>query len=254
MLAQTNGVAPVSETVLLDVCSGTGTIGILAALAAQNRLQLTETAAPADEVVFKGANTTHVIGVEMCDPAVANSVTNAQLNHLKAYDTPDTPTADAVVVDGGGRSGTASFVSGRAEKVLPKLLSCSTKDFEEAPSGSSCNGLAEWLKPRLKKARAQQTAGAVSLRVCAIVDPAREGLHPDCLKAIRACPLITRLVYISCNPTKSLVRDGESLCMPASKKWAGEPFKPVRSCPVDLFPMSPHCELVVVFERESTQV
>ena len=244
MLAQTNGAAPVSETVLLDVCSGTGTIGILAALAAQGRLQLTNTAAPADEIVSKVAAVTHVIGVEMCDPAVSNSVTNAQLNNLKAYDTP------ATVADGSG--GTVSFVSGRAEKVLPKLLSGSTKDFEEALSGSSCSGLAVWLRPRLKKARAQ--AGGAGLRVCAIVDPAREGLHPDCLKAIRACPLITRLVYISCNPTKSLVRDGESLCMPASKKWAGEAFKPVRSCPVDLFPMSPHCELVVVFERESTLV
>lgn len=30
----------------------------------------------------------------------------------------------------------------------------------------------------------------------------------------------------------------------------GRPFRPTYACPVDMFPHTPHCELVVVFERD----
>jgi tRNA/tmRNA/rRNA uracil-C5-methylase (TrmA/RlmC/RlmD family) len=74
-------------------------------------------------------------------------------------------------------------------------------------------------------------------------------MHIDCLKAIRNCSRIDRLVYVSCNPTKSLVRDCVTLCGPGSKKLFGAPFKPVEATPVDLFPYTPHCEMLLVLER-----
>ena len=42
------------------------------------------------------------------------------------------------------------------------------------------------------------------------------------------------------------------LCQPASKKYSGLPFVPVRAIPIDMFPHTPHCELVLVLERGCT--
>lgn len=110
--------------------------------------------------------------------------------------------------------------------------------------------------------------------VVAIVDPPRVGLHPTVIKALRTHPRIRRLVYISCNPD-SLVANGIELCTPTPEKqeknkgnrgWrsmssAGlarqrtksmpnsEPFIPKRAMAVDLFPHTPHCEMVMLFER-----
>jgi len=38
-------------------------------------------------------------------------------------------------------------------------------------------------------------------------------------------------------------------CRPASNTYGGEPFVPVRAVAVDLFPDTPHCELIILFER-----
>nr|XP_010920398.1 zinc finger CCCH domain-containing protein 24 isoform X1 [Elaeis guineensis] len=110
--------------------------------------------------------------------------------------------------------------------------------------------------------------------VVAIVDPPRVGLHPIVIKSLRTHPRIRRLVYISCNP-ESLVANAIELCTPTTDKpekgkgnrsWrnmssAGlaryrvksmpnsEPFRPVRAMAVDLFPHTPHCEMVMLFRE-----
>ena len=75
-------------------------------------------------------------------------------------------------------------------------------------------------------------------------------MHRDCLKAIRGCSRIDRLVYVSCNPIKSLVRDAAILCGPLTKSVPGKSFRPISATPVDLFPWTPHCEMVMIFDRE----
>lgn len=42
-----------------------------------------------------------------------------------------------------------------------------------------------------------------------------------------------------------------SLCRPTSNKFPGEPFRPVRAIPFDMFPHTPHCELMVELVRVS---
>lgn len=81
-----------------------------------------------------------------------------------------------------------------------------------------------------------------------------QGLHGDCLRAIRNCRRIDRLVYVSCNPTGSFPHDAALLCSPVSKRMHGDPFIIVAATPVDLFPNTPHCEMVVVFERRGGAV
>ncbi|KAJ8524307.1 hypothetical protein ON010_g16811 [Phytophthora cinnamomi] len=86
-------------------------------------------------------------------------------------------------------------------------------------------------------------------RVVAIVDPPRAGLHHQVLRALRACPPVQRIVYVSCNPTNSLVRDAVTLCGPSTKSLQGQAFQPVHAVPVDMFPHTPHCEMIIVFDR-----
>jgi tRNA (uracil-5-)-methyltransferase len=107
----------------------------------------------------------------------------------------------------------AEFQCGKAEDLLPSLL--------PSLSGSEC---------------------------VAIVDPPRPGLHVNVLKGLRACSSLHHLIYVSCNPS-SWVEDSEKLCRTTSKQYRGHPFRPVRAVPVDLFPYTAHCELVVHMVR-----
>ena len=88
-------------------------------------------------------------------------------------------------------------------------------------------------------------------------------------------PVVSCCRYISCNP-ETLVANAIELCTPSAEKtekgsnrgrgWrnmsnAGlarqrlksmpmsEPFQPVKAMAVDLFPHTPHCELVMLLER-----
>jgi len=53
---------------------------------------------------------------------------------------------------------------------------------------------------------------------------------------------------MSCNP-KGAMQNFLSLSMAESKTKQGAPFVPVKAVPVDMFPQTPHCELIVYFER-----
>ncbi|GBG71314.1 hypothetical protein CBR_g8736 [Chara braunii] len=117
--------------------------------------------------------------------------------------------------------------------------------------------------------------------VVAIVDPPRGGLHPTVLRNLRTHSRIRRLVYVSCN-VETLAANAIELCTPlfddddkSTVKGSGgggwypmrglggtglakrrlqrmpdsEPFTPVKAMAVDLFPHTPHCEVVMLFER-----
>ncbi|KAL7545857.1 hypothetical protein ACHAWF_009211, partial [Thalassiosira exigua] len=165
------------KTVLLDVCCGTGTIGL---------------------TCLKEGVVGKLVGVDIAAPAIADAKANAAKNGY----------ADAA---------TAKFVASPAEKALPDLLKQIPRD---AP-------------------------------VVAVVDPARDGLHGVVVRTLRSCERIRRIVYVSCNPTATLVRDAAMLCAPPTKKYPGAPFKPTLSQPVDMFPMTRHCEMVMTLDRMS---
>ena len=57
------------------------------------------------------------------------------------------------------------------------------------------------------------------------------------------------MVYVSCNPTGSLLPDLVALCGPSSKQLTGACFRPVKAVPVDLFPATAHTEMVIALER-----
>ena len=168
----------VADTLLLDVCCGTGVIGLTLAKKAKK-----------------------VVGLELIPQAVEDAKRNATANEVS----------------------NAVFFAGRAEKTLRDVL----KDTSEFGS------------------------------IVGVVDPPRSGLHPDVIKALRKCKKMQHLIYVSCNPSGTLLENAAALCAPIDEtshkqvKTHGFPFRPVRAVPVDLFPHTDHCEMVVVFSRLS---
>ncbi|XP_069000712.1 tRNA (uracil-5-)-methyltransferase homolog B [Embiotoca jacksoni] len=158
---------------LLDVCCGTGVIGI--------------TISPRVD---------RVIGIELIEQAVEDAIHNAALNNVL----------------------NCEFIPGKAEVVLPGLMS----QLSSAGGG-----------------------------LTAVVNPARAGLHHRVVRALRNQPAIRRLVYVSCKPEGEAMRNFKELCCAPDpqKKLTGDPFSPTLAVPVDMFPHTPHCELVLLFER-----
>jgi len=89
------------------------------------------------------------------------------------------------------------------------------------------------------------------LQVIAVLDPPRNGLHPNTIRAIRACSKIDKLVYVSCKQT-SFINDAAMLCRSPSKNLLGNAFVPVKATSVDMFPDTAHGELIVLLERASS--
>lgn len=166
------------NTLLFDVCCGTGTIGLSC---------------------LKEGVVGRVVGVDISNPAIENAKRNAELNGL----------ADEI-------PSKARFVADRAERVLQQEI---------------------------------KNVSDLGMDFVALVDPARAGLHGDVVRTLRNTEAIQRLVYVSCNPTGSLVTDASLLCSPKTKRYSGTPFTIVSASPVDMFPLTDHCEIVMVFER-----
>lgn len=57
-----------------------------------------------------------------------------------------------------------------------------------------------------------------------------------------------KLVYISCDPRKAY-KNWVDLGRPSSKTLDGQPFVLEKAVPVDMFPHTEHCELVLLFKR-----
>jgi tRNA (uracil-5-)-methyltransferase len=165
-----------SDSLLLDVCCGTGSIGL---------------------TCMKQGAVSSVVGVDISEPAISDANANAKLNGLEEN---------------------VRFIASKAEAVMGH-------------------------ETHMLKSRGKEHS------VVAVVDPAREGLHQDVMRSIRMTETIKRLVYVSCNPTGSLIQDAAILCAPPSKRFKGRAFRPTFAQPVDMFPLSDHCEMVMVFDR-----
>ena len=68
------------------------------------------------------------------------------------------------------------------------------------------------------------------------------------LVALRKAKKLNQLVYISCDP-KAAMKNLVDLARGNSKLYSGEPLVPVKAVPVDMFPHTNHCELVIYLER-----
>lgn len=159
------------DTTVLDICCGTGTIGLCFAKYCKQ-----------------------VYGMEIIPEAIADANVNASANNIQ----------------------NAEFKAGNADDLIYTMVKQANIGKDET--------------------------------VVAIVDPPRAGLQTKSITQLRNSEKIKRLVYISCSPSQVL-KNFVDLCKNCSKTMKGEPFVPIVAVPVDMFPHTPHCELVVLFER-----
>jgi len=84
----------------------------------------------------------------------------------------------------------------------------------------------------------------------AIVDPPRGGLPKKVISVLRGNAGIESLVYVSCDSSNKLAQGNlVDLCRDSSNSLRGRPFRIVKCQPVDLFPHTPHFELVFLLLR-----
>lgn len=158
--------------VILDICCGTGSIGIVLA-----------------------PNAKRLFGVEIIQDAVNDAKVNAKINGVT----------------------NADFICSRASLALKQI------------------SLGTYFDP-------SETAVAV-------INPGRSGVSKSVIRSIRRCKPIKRLVYVTCRPIGNTLTNFIDLCRPPNEEFSDEAFVPVHAVPVDMFPQTLHCELVVVFER-----
>lgn len=75
-----------------------------------------------------------------------------------------------------------------------------------------------------------------------VVDPPRKGCDASVIDAVSSLETLSRIVYISCNPS-TLARD--------LKLFAARGFVCERACPVDMFPFAGHVESVCLLSRKT---
>lgn len=158
-----------NRPVLLDVCCGTGTIGMILS-----------------------GDVERVIGIEMVESAIEDAKLNSALNGIKNI----------------------SFKCAKVETVIREVIS-------SIPEG----------RP-----------------IVVVLDPPRSGVHADVIKTIRSSPRIDRVVFVACNPSAAVLNFTD-LSRPTSKAFSGIPFTLTKAVPVDMFPQTEHCELVLQFDR-----
>ncbi|CAG2249332.1 TRM2 [Mytilus edulis] len=158
------------QTTVLDICCGTGTIGILAARRAKQ-----------------------VYGVDITSQAVEDAKSNAIYNGLS----------------------NTEFICNKAHRMLRELV--------------QSNKLGE--------------------DVVAILNPGRAGANKKLIESIRNCQKINKVIYISCKPVGNVLSNFINLIVPPNEIFYGKPFRPVVTVPVDMFPQTNHCEIIVLFER-----
>ncbi|CAL1539249.1 unnamed protein product [Lymnaea stagnalis] len=161
-----------SSTTVLDICCGTGTIGLSMAKKVKS-----------------------VIGIEMCSEAVEDAKANASLNDIC----------------------NATFHCAKVEDIISKVM----LSLQSSNDGQD---------------------------IVAVVDPPRAGLHKDVIKSLRKCQAIRHLVYVSCNP-ESALDNFIDIIRPETGRHKGSPYKMVKATPVDLFPGTKHCELLILFAK-----
>ncbi|XP_073150910.1 zinc finger CCCH domain-containing protein 24 [Henckelia pumila] len=258
------------DTLLFDICCGTGTIGLTLA----HRVGM-------------------VVGIEMNASAISDAQRNAEINGIrnckfvcgKAEDVIGSLMKDYLSsakklddISDASEQNEGTILANEEEKTdADQVLEpedSSSIDRENGSSGSKCSKDENELQ---KQCTLKSSVPLQEFKnVVAIVDPPRAGLHPTVIKVLRTQSRLKRLVYISCNP-ESLVANAIELCTPSNdkaekgnnqKNWqwrhmsaAGlarhrsksmpysEPFKPIKAIGVDLFPHTPHCELVMLLER-----
>jgi tRNA (uracil-5-)-methyltransferase len=212
--------SPGGQSLLLDVCCGTGTIGLTLARAVKK-----------------------VVGVDIVEESIRDAFTNAKLNGVDNTDWL-AGKAEHVLPKVLNDYKTLIRPDGRAPKPFTAV---SVLDDPDLSADEETEAIVE-----AKETTNAELVGANHEfdDVVAIVDPPRAGLHRHVLSALRRENRLKRLVYVSCN-ANTMATNVIDLCVPqgADGNGGGVPFTPVKALALDLFPHTAHVEAVLLLER-----
>lgn len=141
----------------------------------------------------------------------------------------------------------AILLSDQVKKVIG--IDSSKSSIEDAQKNALANGVknVEFINGTVEEILPKIcTEKYLKWPVVAIANPSRGGLHNFAIKTITEMEFIKKLVYVSCKPEGQALKNFVQLCQ---TKGNNAPFIPINAIPVDLFPQTEHCELVVTFER-----
>ncbi|KAI1289199.1 tRNA (uracil(54)-C(5))-methyltransferase -like protein-B [Halotydeus destructor] len=160
------------------------------------------------------------------------------------------PTPDMTLIDLCAGTGTVSTLLGPLVKrvIAIEQSSQAVEDakrnaaFNNVRNVTFINGKAEEEMPKLLDSFFGQN-------VVVVANPARSGLRPAVISTLREMNHIEKVVYISCKPGGDALKNFVHLSLNGSNRVSGTPLVPVNATPVDLFPQTLHCELVLTLER-----
>ena len=220
--------SPNGRSLLLDVCCGTGTIGLSLA-----------------------RNVKKVVGIDVVASAIEDAKVNASLNGIDNCDWIVAKAEDAL----------PSLFKHYSPLVVPKrmiqrgenafILGSQVPSAEISGSDDELSIYEDGRRGRISVELSDGCSADYEYdNIVAVVDPPRAGLHKAVLLALRKQAGLHRIVYISCNPV-SMASNCIELCTPQGPDGSsgGAPFKPTRVIAVDLFPHTTHCEAVMLLER-----
>lgn len=138
-----------------------------------------------------------------------------------------------------GAGSISLYISNKVKEVIGfEIVADAVKDANknsDLNKISNCSFIAGDLKDTLEIDVAQK----IGLPDILIIDPPRPGLHEDVVEmVVKLSP--QKIVYVSCNPT-TFARDLKLICESG--------YKLIKVQPVDMFPMTPHIELVSLIEK-----
>eukprot|EP00252_Welwitschia_mirabilis_P019761 TRINITY_DN4669_c0_g1_i1.p1 TRINITY_DN4669_c0_g1~~TRINITY_DN4669_c0_g1_i1.p1 ORF type:complete len:896 (-),score=180.11 TRINITY_DN4669_c0_g1_i1:168-2708(-) len=266
-----------SSTLLFDICCGTGTIGLTLARRTGMVIGIEMNAS----AVADAQRNAELNGIQNCKfiCAKAEDVIDSLLEEYLEVPTDTNAEVLKETIENEGKE-ISKNCTNENDKLNHPLQTA--KETELDNSADSENGdtkitsLEECAEANGRPKNMKEGNAMKKFKdVVAIVDPPRSGLHPTVIKALRTHSLLRRLVYISCNP-ETLVANAIELCTPTTEKMEktkgnkggfkfmgnigharhrvksmpmSEPFYPVKAMAVDLFPHTPHCEMVMLLER-----
>ncbi|XP_054165890.1 tRNA (uracil-5-)-methyltransferase homolog B-like [Oppia nitens] len=132
-------------------------------------------------------------------------------------------------------------------------IDSSQSAINDAKKNAAFNGIknAVFISGTVERELPKLVDELYSDNIVVVANPTRAGLHPSVINILRELNFIRKIVYVSCKPEGYALRNFVHLCVPSNRhnSHLGSPFVPINAVPVDLFPQTNHCELIITFER-----
>ena len=179
-----------------------------------------------------------------------------QVNTLAAEKLYDTvleqiePTRDMTVIDCCSGVGILSMATAKLVRrvIAIEQSAQAVKDAKRNAALNKINNI-HFINGKVEEALPRLTDEFYDQKVVIILNPGRGGLHHSAISSIRSFDPVSRVVYISCKPAGASLKNFVHLAMKSTRDDPGLPLLPISAIPVDMFPHTEHCELVMTFDR-----